>query len=602
MAPPPGDPIGSIEPQDSSTDAAVVAPSEDEEATEDPLAEEQRLGQSEHGTAVNEALRSLSRAARSFLIYDTHNEAIRAFLGSYKADMEAALALGPVDLEIRPFEMVLDEEVVYLERDRGRSLAFRLFRDGVRRLTVQPEVAWEELLRLLQILSIRYTGIRQHEDDVVTLLWKAGFQHIELVAVEGFVADEDEQGDSRSRWKARKERAAAHGAQIEVPGDWDLPAPELPVLGPSLSAIPLDEQVVSGLRGELASMNLPGHALGLVRRMLEHAGDPTQYVALADVAPLVGEIRDFFLSEGQLGRLLELVRLVGAHRSLDEEWAIAQIRRSTDARALSRVLRSLPKGIQAAPEELIELLGESREDPVVVVIEALGQESTPRMRRVGRSLLSHVVLQRLDVVREQLEVVPPETAAVLFTSVVEADAAEALGLVREVLLRKDRELELELYRFAKLPAAAPKRAELRRALVRSSAMQVRLDVISELVAERDQQSGALFLERLEHEGERLVEQEAVALGEGLVALGGDKVLARMASWVKPKGLRDMVGGVTLAGRMRQYAGVAGLGLSDREEAEAVIRWLSKRVDKDLHAHCMRTVVKMRRRRAGMSHG
>ena len=81
-----------------------------------------------------------------------------------------------IDLEIRPFEMLRDGEVVYLERDRERSLAFKLFRDGVRSVIIEPEVAWEELLRLLEILSIRFTGIRQQEDDVVTLLLKAGFK------------------------------------------------------------------------------------------------------------------------------------------------------------------------------------------------------------------------------------------------------------------------------------------------------------------------------------------------------------------------------------------------------------------------------------------
>ena len=40
--------------------------------------------------------------------------------------------------------MLRGAEVVYLERNRERSLAFRLFRDGVRRLTISPDVAWEE--------------------------------------------------------------------------------------------------------------------------------------------------------------------------------------------------------------------------------------------------------------------------------------------------------------------------------------------------------------------------------------------------------------------------------------------------------------------------
>ena len=186
--------LGPTEPPDqavTSTDA------DDEEELEAELPEEIRseaaVGGSERGIATNNALRALSRAARSFMLYEPRNQAIRDFLRDYRENMTATLsAHGPMELDIRPFEMTRGGEVVYLERDRERSLAFRLFRDGVRRITVQPAVAWEELLRLLEILSIRYTGIRQSEDDIVTLLWKAGFKHIGVVAVEGFVPDEEQ--------------------------------------------------------------------------------------------------------------------------------------------------------------------------------------------------------------------------------------------------------------------------------------------------------------------------------------------------------------------------------------------------------------------------
>ena len=163
------------------------------------VSDEHALGDSEQGRSINEGLRALSRAARSFLIYDTNNDAIRLFLEDYREAMETALLYGPVSLEIRPFELVMGNEVVYLDRNRERSLAFRMFRDGVRRLEIEPNVPWSELLKLLEILSVRYTGVRQNEDDIVTLLWKAGFQEIEIVAVEGFVPEEEEEGALQSQ-------------------------------------------------------------------------------------------------------------------------------------------------------------------------------------------------------------------------------------------------------------------------------------------------------------------------------------------------------------------------------------------------------------------
>ena len=54
--------------------------------TEEPpeLISEISLGGTPAGIATNEALRALARAARSFLIYDPRNEAIRGFLEGYR--------------------------------------------------------------------------------------------------------------------------------------------------------------------------------------------------------------------------------------------------------------------------------------------------------------------------------------------------------------------------------------------------------------------------------------------------------------------------------------------------------------------------------------
>ena len=56
------------------------APDEEDEPNVLGVVDEQLLGDSDQGRAVNEALRSMSRAARSFLIYDTNNESILRFL------------------------------------------------------------------------------------------------------------------------------------------------------------------------------------------------------------------------------------------------------------------------------------------------------------------------------------------------------------------------------------------------------------------------------------------------------------------------------------------------------------------------------------------
>jgi hypothetical protein len=143
------------------------------------LLEEAAVGGTPAGLAANAALRAFSKAARAFMLYDAQNEAVRRFLQDYRDALHAFLgAHGALDLEVRPFELALRGDVVHAEKDREKSLASRLFRDGIRRLTIQPGATWEEELKLLEIVSVRFIGVRQQEEDIVTLLTRAAFRSI----------------------------------------------------------------------------------------------------------------------------------------------------------------------------------------------------------------------------------------------------------------------------------------------------------------------------------------------------------------------------------------------------------------------------------------
>ena len=156
-------------------------------------------------------LTRLAATARSFLLYDPQNEAIHRFLKVLlEAFVSALREEGPLTFGVLPFELVFEGGPVYLNRDRERSLAFRLYRDGVREIRFRPGFGWEELAKLLEVLSIRYTGVHQREDDIVTLLWKAHFKHVDVVAVEGIIPDDEEVTSGAA--------AAGRGAAPGAPG------------------------------------------------------------------------------------------------------------------------------------------------------------------------------------------------------------------------------------------------------------------------------------------------------------------------------------------------------------------------------------------------
>jgi len=197
--------------------------------------EEGRLGGSPSAKAANAAVLALTRAARSFTLYDPANKVVRSLIADYRDRFRAVLeGFGPLVLDVHPFELTVGREVVYFERDRERSLSFRLFRDGVRKMAFAAETTWDELQKLLQTLSIRYTGVRQQEDDLVTLLRKAGFENIRVAAIEGFVPEEEFREATNDADLFR-----APGERYDPPARWDLPLP------PFAEAAPLRHRAVA---------------------------------------------------------------------------------------------------------------------------------------------------------------------------------------------------------------------------------------------------------------------------------------------------------------------------------------------------------------------
>lgn len=572
-----------------------------EPATPAPGSEshEPALAGSDQATATNAALRALARAARSFLIYDAHNEAIRQFLRDYEACCTAALAHGPVVLEVRPFELVQDtghgRETVYVQRDRDRSLAFRLYRDGVRRLSIAPEVEWAELLRLLEILSIRYTGVRQHEDDIVTLLWKAGFDHIEMVAVEGFVLAGGEAEDATEGATASAHRRA--GPQAEVPPDWDRPLPPHLQGDPQdlrYHAIPEDQK--DALRHELSSVQVGPLAVRLCRDMLALVKDPADPTTLADVSGLVDEVRGLLQADGQLAQLLRLAQSVARLRHLDVEATTAALRRFVDHRALGSILHSAARGDGHVPPELEALLTLVPGDHLPAILTAMRTERSAGSRTLAAHLLEREVQRRPQSAVAHVHTVDPEIGGPLLRALGHSSPRDAVEAARTVLHREDHELQgavLELVRTLS-PRALPASTVL--GWLTSPSPAVRLAVLRR-VAETGVHAQYTCLKRHLESLSGDATEEAGAVGEAMAAVAPDRALEELGEWVRPRRLLDRMRGAAYTG-WEVYAGVSGLALLPGEYPETAIRWRMERSGAELRGHCQHAL--FHRRHAAQS--
>jgi hypothetical protein len=551
-------------------------------STRAPAAPEPRTA-SPAALAAGAVVTALARAARSFVLYDAGNAVIRQLLESYRDRTRHALDQhGELPLEVRPFEIALRGEVVFSDPDREKSLPFKLFRDGVRRITLLPSVTWEELLLLLQAVALRYTALRQQEDDIVTLLRKEDLPGLRLVVVEGFVPSE-ERPEPPSFLEPEKDQGT------KPPEGWDTPLPRLPKPGPvSWRAVEVQDKVA--LCAEESAGALVHTALGLGKDLLAEAvrgGWPTPS---RDLDAFFAELRDALLADGQVAALSQLVDIIGeAGAGEMRDQLLASL---GDARTLELLLDGLPPGATELPDELAPLV------PLLGVAAAL--DRIPEEQDASRrGLLLEIVLARLpreaEAVMKRLAQLEPGLARVLAGGLVARMPEKALEVARLLLGQRDQALRLEgLEALARVPGDVPLGPVV--ALLDDRAQAIRVKAIELLGHKGDQESARLLVRRLEERDAPPGEVEA--MGRALAEMAPIPSSRLFSGWLNPRA-RFLIGASPQHRRL-QWAAVAGLALLPGGEAERQLQDLAQRTQDELRKHCLAALA--RRRKGGQARG
>lgn len=518
------------------------------------LAPEANLGSSAQGRTASAFMRALARASRAYLIYDPSNEVIKTFLAEVQRSAREHLAsFGDLDLRVHPFELTLGDEVVYRELDWERSLAFKLFRDGVRRLSIASGATWEELTQFLAILSIRYVGVNLDEDDVLTLLWKASFKHIAIEAVEGFVPTDDED---------EPDLAAGGGLLpglfdgLDAPGsgapvDFDLPAPELvDEEQPVFRAV--DEEVQAALREEYGSRQLPRDLVQLVGVLMTAIEDPADLMSVREAAPFLTELRDFLLNEDEVDLLLAVARrvaagwrVIGAERSDDEGAEERNAERAALAglidgfaslASLRRILGTVPESATSPPAAYQGLLQLHRHDPLELLFELLELERSPTARRFTRQLIELRLPERVEDVIARFGTSRPAVAADLLRVLASGAEEESRALLNDVVHRGAPEVKLEFLSQMGRTAARNQRAFLV-LLLSAPEQEVRVAALHVVGGLGEKGGWAPVHRQFEHQvADGAADEELDAIGRALACIDPDRAVLELLPLVGKKRL------------------------------------------------------------------
>jgi HEAT repeat protein len=445
---------------------------------------------------IQEVMRALSRALRTQLLYEgSTNPALDRFLEQLKERLERLWSLAPaVTLTVDEREVLWEGIPVYTSEDR-ENVAFILYRDGVREVTMSRGFERGDLDVFLGLLA-RVQRLRgEDQDDLLTLLWEHDWSHFRYRYVESLpegAAITQSGGEAPSRVQAREEAAQP---QLAAPEDFQgalyfLDATELRRLEGELQREmardlwtgvldalfdrlqdggPLRQEQVVGILADVLPTLLGAGKLELAGRVLgELVGIATSGVRLA--GPVMRAVRTLFEQLAQPATVEELVRTVEQSGGAISEAALGQLLSYFPPEALGPLLKSgetsaspaVRRTVLAAAEKLAE---GSREHAVQLVRDADPAVAGGAARILGRMRQSTAagdvarLLQRpeaalrVTAVEALAEIRSPNASGALEAALEDADgkvrvaAARALATLRYAPARAKLEAALDSKRL-----------------------------------------------------------------------------------------------------------------------------------------------------------
>lgn len=161
---------------------------------------------------VAELIQSLVKALRAFQMYLPNNPIYHRAVDQVKAAFVPVWAASDeLVLRVAETDFVWEDQTVYHQLSKSESLAWTLYKDGLRVLTLRKGVEQDEIARLLAIVNRARFLPADAPDDLLTLLWEEEFQWVSYIFAEPFSEAEpiERQGE------VQESTAEVRRAQVE---------------------------------------------------------------------------------------------------------------------------------------------------------------------------------------------------------------------------------------------------------------------------------------------------------------------------------------------------------------------------------------------------
>lgn len=165
----------------------------------------------------------LHQAYRDYRLYPEDHPTTKASMDRLMEFVQAHIdRFGTPVFQVEEDRLLLKDDVVYTKGVNSESLAFVMFRDGIRGLTLHEGVEPDEIAGLVDCLA-RADRLADLDHDLITALWERDLTHIEFDVVDPFLGGDGSSNDALGELKETvlsrlKELTTAGGPALGGPG------------------------------------------------------------------------------------------------------------------------------------------------------------------------------------------------------------------------------------------------------------------------------------------------------------------------------------------------------------------------------------------------
>jgi hypothetical protein len=318
--------------------------------------------------------------------------------------------------QVGEYDFSFNGKLLYENRDLNSSLAFQLYKDGLRELRFMEGLEEGEVRGLIDILA-RAENINKLEDDVVTMIWEADFIHISYLATDEFL---DETAvfipeNTNEFRKNLKFEPVAHNVDYDLGDEGEEEQIDLyEILSRKeneSTTVSADHKVyflapdeLERLQKEVEAETSPSAVFNILDILfeilaLEKAPEPYQ-----DAVNVLNKMVDALLTLGEFKKASDLLSrmniILNTYQLTDWQSKLIQqfIEGAGDSQRIARIGKILEKGKQVRLEDIITYLLNLRPNSLPPLMTLLGELENSKVRRALCDIICQLGKNSVEII------------------------------------------------------------------------------------------------------------------------------------------------------------------------------------------------------------